>query len=83
MMNVAIILAGGTGTRVGANLPKQFIQVNGKSTDAMALPCSLQTLILSSISSCGVSGDTPKLITTMSLSDWVNGYGSQSLQQAL
>lgn len=28
-MNVAIILAGGVGTRVGANIPKQFIQVEG------------------------------------------------------
>ena len=37
MMNVAIILAGGTGTRVGANLPKQFIQVNGKPILAYTL----------------------------------------------
>ena len=37
MMNVAIILAGGTGTRVGANLPKQFIQVNGKPILASTL----------------------------------------------
>lgn len=29
-MNIAIILAGGTGTRVGANVPKQFIEYNGK-----------------------------------------------------
>lgn len=29
-MNVAIILAGGTGTRVGANIPKQFIEIMGK-----------------------------------------------------
>lgn len=29
-MNVAIILAGGTGTRVGAGKPKQFIEVLGK-----------------------------------------------------
>ena len=36
-MNVAIILAGGTGTRVGANLPKQFIQVNGKPILAYTL----------------------------------------------
>lgn len=29
-MNIAIILAGGTGTRIGANRPKQFIEVFGK-----------------------------------------------------
>ena len=29
-MNVAIILAGGSGTRVGANVPKQFVEVLGK-----------------------------------------------------
>lgn len=29
-MNVAVILAGGVGSRVGADLPKQFIQVQGK-----------------------------------------------------
>lgn len=29
-MNIAVVLAGGTGTRVGANIPKQFIEVMGK-----------------------------------------------------
>lgn len=29
-MNVAVILAGGIGSRVGANIPKQFIEVLGK-----------------------------------------------------
>lgn len=29
-MNIAIILAGGTGTRLGADIPKQYIQVNDK-----------------------------------------------------
>lgn len=28
-MNIAIILAGGVGSRVGANIPKQFIEVEG------------------------------------------------------
>lgn len=36
-MNVAIILAGGTGTRVGADVPKQFIEVLGKPILAYAL----------------------------------------------
>lgn len=30
-MNIAIVLSGGTGTRLGAEVPKQYIQVNGKT----------------------------------------------------
>lgn len=33
----AIILAGGTGTRVGANIPKQFIEIQGKPIIAYTL----------------------------------------------
>ena len=29
-MNTALILAGGIGTRLGGNLPKQYIEVCGK-----------------------------------------------------
>lgn len=36
-MNVAIILAGGTGTRVGAGIPKQFIAIQGKTILAHTL----------------------------------------------
>lgn len=36
-MNIAIILAGGTGTRVGADIPKQFINVLGKPILAYTL----------------------------------------------
>ena len=36
-MNIAIILAGGTGTRIGAGLPKQFIKVQGKPILAYTL----------------------------------------------
>ena len=36
-MNKAIILSGGTGTRVGANIPKQFIEVQGKPILAYTL----------------------------------------------
>lgn len=36
-MNVAIVLAAGTGTRVGANIPKQFIKVLGKPILAYTL----------------------------------------------
>ena len=36
-MNVGIILAGGTGTRVGAGIPKQFIKIQGKPILAYTL----------------------------------------------
>ena len=36
-MNHAIILAGGSGTRVGANVPKQFIEIQGKPILAYTL----------------------------------------------
>ncbi len=36
-MNVGIILAGGTGTRVGADIPKQFVKVQGKPILAYTL----------------------------------------------
>lgn len=36
-MNIAIILAGGTGSRVGANIPKQFIEIMGKPILAYTL----------------------------------------------
>ena len=29
-MNTALVLAGGTGTRLGADIPKQYIEVNGR-----------------------------------------------------
>ena len=29
-MNIALILSGGTGTRLGADIPKQYIKVGGK-----------------------------------------------------
>lgn len=38
-MNVAIVLAGGTGSRVGADIPKQFISVLGKPILAYTLEC--------------------------------------------
>ena len=30
MMNIAVILAGGTGTRLGGEIPKQYLEVGGK-----------------------------------------------------
>ena len=36
-MNIAIILAGGTGTRLGGDVPKQYLEVNGKPILAFSL----------------------------------------------
>lgn len=36
-MNVAIVLAGGTGARIGAGIPKQFIKIQGKPILAYTL----------------------------------------------
>lgn len=36
-MNIAVVLAGGTGTRVGADIPKQFIEIQGKPILAYTL----------------------------------------------
>ena len=36
-MTTAIILAGGTGTRIGASVPKQFIEIQGKPILAYTL----------------------------------------------
>ena len=38
-MNIAIILAGGVGSRVGANIPKQFIEVLGREVLAYTIEC--------------------------------------------
>lgn len=36
-MNIAIIIAGGVGNRMGANIPKQFIEIKGKPVLAYTL----------------------------------------------
>jgi len=41
-LNIAIVIAGGVGSRMGANLPKQFIKVKGKPVLAYTLQ-SLQS----------------------------------------
>lgn len=38
-MNIAVILAGGIGSRVGADVPKQFIEVFGKPILAYTIEC--------------------------------------------
>ena len=36
-MNIALILSGGTGTRLGAGIPKQYLEVNGQMIISYAL----------------------------------------------
>lgn len=36
-MNYAILLCGGTGTRLGANIPKQYLTVNGRTVMSYAM----------------------------------------------
>lgn len=36
-MNIGIVLAGGVGSRVGANRPKQFLEIDGKPIIAYTL----------------------------------------------
>ena len=38
-MNIAIILSGGTGTRLGADIPKQYIELNGRMIISYCLEC--------------------------------------------
>ena len=42
-MNIALILSGGTGTRLGAAIPKQYLEVNGKKI----ISYSLETMLIS------------------------------------
>ena len=36
-MNIALVLSGGTGTRLGAGIPKQYIRVGGRPVIAYCL----------------------------------------------
>lgn len=38
-MNIALILSGGTGTRLGADIPKQYIEVEGKPIISYGIEC--------------------------------------------
>ncbi len=38
-MNVAVLLAGGTGTRLGAEIPKQYIEAGGRAVITFPLEC--------------------------------------------
>ncbi|MGI6251564.1 MAG: IspD/TarI family cytidylyltransferase [Anaerolineaceae bacterium] len=48
-MNIAVILAGGTGQRLGAEIPKQFVEVLGKPLIVYALQCYEDSLHIDAI----------------------------------
>lgn len=48
-MNLAIVLSGGTGTRMGASTPKQYIEVNGRPIIAYCLEKFQKNQLIDSI----------------------------------
>lgn len=54
-MNIAIILAGGTGSRLGSVIPKQYIEINGKPVIGYCLDKFLEN---SSVDTIHVVADT-------------------------
>lgn len=61
-MNVAVLLSGGVGSRIGSDIPKQYIEVAGEPV----LNYSLRTLLL--------DGETDKVI--VALADEWRGFVS-------
>lgn len=55
-MNIAIIIAGGVGSRMGANIPKQFIEVNGKHVLAHTIESFQNNQIIDAIEIVCVKG---------------------------
>lgn len=56
MANVAIIIAGGVGSRMGANIPKQFLEVNNKSILAYTCEAFQNHKLIDAIEIVCVSG---------------------------
>ena len=55
-MNIAIIIAGGVGSRMGKDIPKQFIEVNGKPVLAYTLESFQQNPLIDAIEVVCISG---------------------------
>lgn len=60
-MNVAMILAGGVGARMGANVPKQFVEVMGKPIIAYTLELFERSASIDAVEVVLVSGYEEKL----------------------
>ncbi len=55
-MNIAIILAGGVGKRMGLHIPKQFVRVNGKPILVYTLEAFEQSPLIDAIEVVCVDG---------------------------
>lgn len=58
-MNIAIILAGGVGTRVGAEVPKQYIKIMGKPIMVYTLEKFENNPNIDAIELVCIKGDIP------------------------
>ena len=48
-MNIAVVIAGGVGSRMGHNIPKQFIEIKGKHILAYTLEAFQKSNLIDSI----------------------------------
>lgn len=55
-MNIAIVIAGGTGSRMGANIPKQFVEIKGKPVLAYTLEAFQNHPLIDSIEVVCIKG---------------------------
>lgn len=63
-MNIAIILSGGVGKRMGIDVPKQYIEVNGKTI----IQYSIETFLMSNQISAiviGVADEWKQFVTNI------------------
>lgn len=73
-MTVAIIIAGGVGSRIGADIPKQFIKVNGKPILAYTLEAFQRHQLIDAIAVVCIEGWQDEV------KSYVNDYGINKLQ---
>ena len=55
-MNIAIVIAGGTGSRMGADIPKQFVEIKGKPVLAYTLEAFQNHPLIDSIEVVCIKG---------------------------
>lgn len=68
-MNVALILSGGTGTRLGADIPKQYIEVHGKPVLAYCLDTLYKSSVIDAIHIVAAEEWQPKILL------WLEEFG--------
>ena len=73
-MTVAIIIAGGVGSRMGADIPKQFVRVNGKPILFYTLEAFEQHPMVDAIELVCIEG------WESSVWEWANKYGITKLK---